>query len=142
MKAHVYTPDGDGKPKVVVAVDANRYTIDVSHLGSDPANQCAVLLRHRVTGRVGNIHHRGARIDDRFQHLEQVRRIGAPCVFGVELHVIDECFREPHCIHSHLQDGDLLLAERAPVSLIAELPHHVDVRCADPSVDARPFGFG
>ena len=33
-------------------------------------------------------------------------------------------------------------ARRAPVALIAKLAHHVDVRCANAGVNARPFGFG
>ena len=106
------------------------------------ADQAAVLLGHGVAGGVGNVDDGGSGIDRGFDHFEQVRRIGAAGVFGVELDVVGVLARQFDGVDGHLQDLDSLLGERLAVAFILEFADDVDVGCADAGVNARPLGFG
>ncbi len=76
------------------------------------------------------------------EHLEEICRIGAAGVFGVELDVVGVLAGQLDGVHRHLQNLDLLLAQRLAVPLVPEFAADVDIRRADAGVDARPAGLG
>src|ERR1019366_3101921 len=127
--------------QVVVAVHADHGTLDPGHVLAEATNQSAVLFRHGIAGGVGNIDHGGSRGDDSLDHFKQVVRIGAPGVFRVELDVIGELPRQPNGIHRHGEDLALLFGQRFAVPVILELAADVNVRGADPGVDAGPLAL-
>ncbi len=115
---------------------------DIRHLLADRADETAVLLGHGIARGVGNIDHRGASSDGGLDHFEQITRIGAAGVFGVEFHVVRVLASQLDGIHRHLQNFDLLLRERFAVFIVLEFPADMDVRRTDAGVNARPFGLG
>ena len=73
------------------------------------------------------------------EHLEQVGRIGAAGVFGVELDVVGELPRQLDGVDRHLRGSWPSFRQRLAVALVPELAGDVDIRGADAGVDARPF---
>ena len=47
-----------------------------------------ILLWQTVARRIGNVHHRGTRLDDGLHHTSEVFIVGSSGVLAVELHVI------------------------------------------------------
>jgi len=74
--------------------------------------------------------------------LKEIRGIGAAGVFGVKFDVIRVIAGELDGIGGHLQHGRPLLLQGLTVALVAKLSSDMDIRDADPGVDARPPGFG
>src|SRR4051794_24221573 len=116
-------------------MDADRRLRDVWNVCADSANKVAILLGYRITRRIRNINDRCPRFDHCLKHLEQIRRVGPSRILSVELYVIDIRFSQFYGIDSHCKNVPALLFERAAVSLIAELAHHVNVGSTDPGVD-------
>ncbi len=133
---------GHGQAQIVVAVDADDGPRDIRHILPDGANQRAELLRHGIARGVRNVDDGGAGVDDGLEHLEQVGRIGAAGVFGVELDVVGVLAGQLDRVDRHLHELGPLLRQRLAVLLVPELAHDVDVRDADPGVDARALGLG
>ncbi len=132
---------GDGESKIVVGMDTDRRAANVRDFGPDAVDERAVLFGDSVAGGVGNINHRGAGVDDGFEHFVEERGIGAAGVLGVELDVVDEGLRELDRVDGHFQDGRALFGEGAAVALVAKLAHHVNVGCTDAGVNARALRF-
>ena len=80
---------GRGHAQIVVAVGRDDRPVDVGDVIDEVFDLRAVLAGQAVARGVGNVDHRGAGRDDRFDHAGEVFRIGAPGVFGVELDVLD-----------------------------------------------------
>ena len=85
---------------------------------------------------------RGASLDHRADHFEEVGGIGAPGVFGVKLHVVRELAGAFDRIDGHLQDLALLLGQRLAVAVVAEFAGDMNVGGADAGVNARPLTLG
>ena len=136
---HAVERIGHRHAQIVVAVDADGGALDPGHVFAKAANQRAILLRHGIAGGVRDIDHSGPGGDDGGDHLKQVVAIRAPGVFGVELHVVGKLPRQLDGIHRHGQDFALLFGQRFAVPFIPELAADVDVRGADPSMDAGPL---
>jgi len=79
---------GRSHAQVVVAVrgeDGVVYTIYMFH---QIFNLLAILRRQTVARRVGDVHHRGTRLDDGFHYAGQILVVRASGIFGIELHVV------------------------------------------------------
>ena len=68
-----------------------------------------VLLRQAVARRVGDVHHRGTRLDHGLHHLRQILVVGTSGILAVKLHVIYKPFGVLRSRHGALQN---LLAGR------------------------------
>ena len=90
-----------------------------------------VLLRQAVSGRVGDIDHRSARFNDRFDDARQVFVVGPAGVFGVEFDVFDIFLRVFHGSYGPFDD---LFGGRF------ELVVNMRVGHADPGMDPLMFG--
>ena len=83
---------GDRQAQIVVAMDADDGAI--AQRLDDAADQRAVLFRHRIADRVGDVDGAGAGGDHGLGDLLQELGLGAGAVFGGELDVIDVTARQ------------------------------------------------
>ena len=81
---------GRGHAQIVVAVGRDDGLVDVGDVVLKVGDLGAVLARQTVTRRVGYVYDSGAGRDYGLHHAGQKLVLGAACILGVELHVIDE----------------------------------------------------
>jgi len=92
----------------------------------------AELLGQAISGSVGNIDDRGAGLDHSFDHTGKILVVGAACILGVELHILNILLCVSHGTHCALDN----LFTRG-----IELVSDVLVGSADTGVDAGVFGI-
>ena len=122
---------GRGHSQIVVAVGGDNGLVDVGNVVHEIFDFRAVLLRQAVACRVGNVDHRGAGADNRFDHAGEVFGIGASGVLGVELHVLDVTLGVFHRLDGRFEN------------LLGRRPQFVEDmlgRDADARVNAFVFG--
>ena len=95
---------GRGHAQIVVAVGRDDGLVDVGDVVLKVGDLGAVLARQTVTRRVGYVYDSGAGRDYGLHHAGQKLVLGAACILGVELHVIDETAGVLHRIDSLLDD--------------------------------------
>ena len=83
---------GRSHAQIVVAVGRNDRPVDVGNVVHEVFDLRAVFVRKTVARRVGDVDHRGAGRNGRFDHAGEVFGFGPAGVFGVELHVFDVAF--------------------------------------------------
>src|SRR5262245_2075276 len=122
---------GHGQPQVVVAVHADRRAIDVGHARFKRLNDVRVFGRYRVADGVRDVDDGSPFVYHRGDDLAEIIQIAARRVFGGELDVVGEAFRQPHGLAGHLQN---LFA------VLLQLVLQVNVGGGDEGVNARASG--
>ena len=79
---------GRRQAEIIVAVGAQHDAVGARHPGQHGAEHLAVLGRHGVADRVGQVHRPGALLDRRLHHPAEEVGIGAARVLGRELDVV------------------------------------------------------
>ena len=120
-----------GHAEVVVAVHRHRGLLDAVHMVHEVLDARAELLGQRVARGVGDVHHRGAGLDDGFDDAHEEVVVGAARVLGVELYVLDEVAGVLHALDRTL---DALVLGNAQLVAQVARAH------ADAGMDARTLG--
>ena len=89
---HALKGAGGGHAEVVVAMGGEHGAMDAVHVLHEVLDFLAVFAGQAVARRVGDVDHRGARLDHCLHHARQVFVVRAAGVFGVELDVLDVAF--------------------------------------------------
>lgn len=85
---------GRGQTQVVVAVGREDDLVSARGVLHQVLDQSAVLLRHVVANRIGNVQRRRAGLDDLAQDVAEELGVGAAGVLGRELDFVDERTRQ------------------------------------------------
>ena len=123
--------------QIVVAVGGDDRTVDVGDVFDQIADLRSVLLRQAVARRVGDVDHRGAGRNGRFDHAGEVFGFGPAGVFGVELHVFDIAFGVFYRVDSRFE----YLFGRRTQFVVDVLGRDADTG-VDPLVPGQPQGVG
>ena len=94
---------GCGHAQVVVAVCRDDGAVYVVHVLHEILDFAAVLFGQTVAGGIGDVYHRGSRLDDSLDHAGEILIVGAAGVFGVEFHILYIALGILHRRHSTLQ---------------------------------------
>ena len=105
--------------------------LDAVHMVHEVLDARAELLGQRVARGVGDVHHRGAGLDDGFDDAHEEVVVGAARVLGVELYVLDEVAGVLHALDRTL---DALVLGNAQLVAQVARAH------ADAGMDARTLG--
>ena len=95
---------GRSHAQVVVAVGRDDRLVDVGYVVDQVFDLRAVFVGQAVARGVGNVDHRSPGRNGGLDHAGEVLRIGAPGVFGVELHVLDIAFGVFHGFDGLFED--------------------------------------
>ncbi len=123
---------GGGHAQVIVAVGGEDGVLDAVHVVAQVFNLGAVFLRKAVARGVGDVHDRGAGLDDGFHHPGQEFILGPAGIFGIELNVF-------HIFLGILDGPDGPLQDFFPGGI--EFILDVGIGRADSGVDAFVFGI-
>ena len=83
---------GRGHAQVVVAVGGDNHPVYSGHVLFEVANLAAELVGQAIAGGVGYVDNGSPGLDDGLDHAGQVFVVGAACIFGIELNVLDILF--------------------------------------------------
>ena len=101
-----HTRDGVGSrhAEVVVAVGGEDCLVDVIDVLHQVLDFRTVLVGQTVARSIGDVHHRGTRLDDGFHHASQVFVLGTTRILGIKFHIIHITAGILHGSHRTLDD--------------------------------------
>ena len=120
---------GSGQSQVVMAVGGERGALDAADIFEQITHFCSVLVRQAIARGIGDVEHRGARLNGDLEHAGQELIIRPSRVFGVELYVFHEAFGQPHGRRRPVQN-----VFRRGLQFVTD----VDLGDADAGVDTGP----
>jgi len=95
---------GGGHPQIVVAVRGNHHLVNPFHILHQIFDFRTEFLRKAIARGIGNVDHRGTRLDHRFDHPRQIFVVGTTGIFGIEFHILHQLFRIFHSLYRPLKD--------------------------------------
>ena len=101
----------DRKAEIVMAVHAERNSVDPRQSALNVSYQPSVLIGHAVADRVRDIDDGRARFDDGIKNFTEVIDVGTPRVLRGELDVVAKTSREPNGLCRQLQSFGTCFAE-------------------------------